>query len=279
MENQSYYINLNDGNCNQKIDNRSIAVNCAGACVINNPFTTDNPRGREDYYLQYLVSGEMYTMINGRTYLMPPGSAIFYYPHTYYKYWATTSGVCYYWAHFSGKEVESIFSECGLLNAHIYPVGIHNRLITGFERLFQDFISRDRFFELSLGQIITKLCLDIARLSADSGRTGKSDTRIDKVIEKIHQSYDRELSVTELASSVFLSEGHLRVLFRERCGMSPQRYLTLLRINAAKQLLEQPNLTISEVARSVGIPDPLYFSRIFRAETGLSPSKYRENTP
>ena len=149
------------------------------------------------------------------------------------------------------------------------------RLLT-FERLFADFISRDRYFELSLAQTLIKLCVDIARFKSnpDAALQG-TDDRIDRVIARIHRSFDRELTVSELAAAEFISVGRLRTLFRERCGISPQKYIAALRINTAKQLLEQPGMTIAEVARSVGIPDALYFSRIFRQHTGLTPSEYR----
>ncbi len=277
MTQQSYYIMNNDMCYGKKINNCFMAVNCAGACVINSSFNTDNRRGRNDFYLQYVAEGQMNVLINDQVKRMYAGDVIFYYPYTHYNYWNVDGNVNYYWAHFSGSETESLLLKCGFENAKIYSVGMHNRLISGFERLFQDFIARDRFFELSLGQTMTKMCIDIARLNTESANANDYDNRIDKVIERIHQNYDRPLSIAELASSVFLSEGRLRVLFRKKCGMSPQNYLTILRINTAKQLLEQSDITVAEVARSVGIADPLYFSRIFREKTGMSPSQYRKN--
>lgn len=278
MEQQSYYIILGNGGCDRHVNDRSIAVNCAGACVLERSFITDNIRGREDFYLQYLVGGQMNVLIDGNQYEMREGDVIVYYPHTHYHYESRTGGVRYYWVHFSGSEALSVFKECGLENARIYHVGLHDRLIKGFERLFSDFISRDRFFELSLGQTVVKICLDIARLLSNTdGQKRKTDDRIDSVIAYIHRNLNREMTIEELAESVYLSEGRLRVLFRERFGMSPLKYITSLRISTAKQLLEQPDITITEVARSVGISDPLYFSRIFRAETGISPSEYKKN--
>ena len=275
MELQSYYISLTGGDCDKRIDDSFVAVNCAGACVLNQDFITDNPRGREDYYLQYLVSGEMQLSNRTDKRIMHAGDVIFYFPHTHY-YYKGDSNTRYYWAHFSGSEVASLLSRCNIENAMIYSVGLHDRLTSGFERLFSDFISRDRYFELSLGQTIIKLCIDIARFkSTPDDRLQGPDDRIDRIIARIHRSFDHELTVAGLAASEFISEGRLRTLFHERCGISPQKYIAALRINTAKQLLEQPGMTIAEVARSVGIPDSLYFSRIFRQHTGMSPSEYR----
>ncbi|MFQ9149419.1 MAG: helix-turn-helix domain-containing protein [Eubacteriales bacterium] len=60
-----------------------------------------------------------------------------------------------------------------------------------------------------------------------------------------------------------------------RFGVSPKRYLTSVRVSAAKQLLVQTDMTVERVSREVGMPDALYFSRVFRDVTGVSPTEYR----
>ena len=59
-------------------------------------------------------------------------------------------------------------------------------------------------------------------------------------------------------------------------GESPLRYILLLRIRNAQVLLETTDGTISEIARIVGYENPMYFSRLFRKEKGMSPLKYRK---
>ena len=57
--------------------------------------------------------------------------------------------------------------------------------------------------------------------------------------------------------------------------MSPTEYQQSIRINEAKFLLEQGRMSVQEVARSVGIEDQYYFSRLFKARTGIAPSLWR----
>ena len=61
----------------------------------------------------------------------------------------------------------------------------------------------------------------------------------------------------------------------EIMGVSPQQYLIDLRLRNARDLLISTDLSISEVARSVGYDDPLYFSRLYRKHYGLSPRESR----
>ena len=64
-------------------------------------------------------------------------------------------------------------------------------------------------------------------------------------------------------------------LFRAAVGATPGRYLTLKKVALARELLSLGELSVAEVAALSGFDDPYYFSRVFTAETGLPPSRYR----
>ena len=64
--------------------------------------------------------------------------------------------------------------------------------------------------------------------------------------------------------------------FKRYMGMTPLQYVTSIRITKAKDLLKNTAFTIQEVGRLVGYENPLYFSRIFKKQTGHSPSEYRK---
>ncbi|MBW7457649.1 helix-turn-helix domain-containing protein, partial [Paenibacillus sepulcri] len=65
--------------------------------------------------------------------------------------------------------------------------------------------------------------------------------------------------------------------FKQHTGMTPVTFLLKLRLDKARQLLrERQELTTQQIAASVGLQDPLYFSKQFRRFYGLSPSAYRE---
>ncbi len=74
---------------------------------------------------------------------------------------------------------------------------------------------------------------------------------------------------------VFVSPSYLFRLFKKKMGVTPMRYRNLVRIDKAKLLLLDRTLTIEEVAERVGFEDAKYFARVFKKETGASPSAFR----
>ena len=60
-------------------------------------------------------------------------------------------------------------------------------------------------------------------------------------------------------------------------GVPPLKYLTSIRIARAKELLTGTDIPISEIGELVGYDNPLYFSKIFKKNTGLSPREYRRS--
>ena len=86
-----------------------------------------------------------------------------------------------------------------------------------------------------------------------------------------------ELSLGEFAQSVNLSVWRLCHIFKSDVGMPPIRYLRLLRMERAKDLLESSFLSVKEIAYQVGLNDESHFVRDFKSTYGFSPAHYRSN--
>lgn len=86
-----------------------------------------------------------------------------------------------------------------------------------------------------------------------------------------------ELSLGEFAQSVNLSVWRLCHIFKSEVGMPPIRYLRLLRMERAKNLLESSFLSVKEIAFQVGLNDESHFVRDFKSTYGYSPALYRSH--
>ena len=94
------------------------------------------------------------------------------------------------------------------------------------------------------------------------------------------ESFDRhfadpELSVSQVAGEIGVSEVYLRYLFRQYRQTSPKQYLTDVRIQKAKALLSSGFYSVAQTAQRCGYRDEKHFSTVFRRLTGTPPSKYK----
>ena len=101
------------------------------------------------------------------------------------------------------------------------------------------------------------------------------DKRVEKIIQMMREDVRGELSLGEFAQSVNLSVWRLCHIFKSDVGMPPIRYLRLLRMERAKDLLESSFLSVKEIAYQVGLNDESHFVRDFKATYGFSPAHYR----
>ncbi|YCM45200.1 AraC family transcriptional regulator [Verrucomicrobiaceae bacterium 227] len=99
--------------------------------------------------------------------------------------------------------------------------------------------------------------------------------RIEGALRVLHERFSEPLRSEELAGACYLSVSQFNRIFRKSMQQSPKSYLNRLRLNAAKSLLIETDLTQSEVALRVGYYDGSEFGKRFREEEGLTPREYR----
>ena len=102
-----------------------------------------------------------------------------------------------------------------------------------------------------------------------------SDIYIEAAVNYIKANVSASMSVTELTGVLGISQPYLYRIFKEKFGKSPKQYMNDYKIEQAKQLLKKTDITVTQVANSVGFSDVLSFSRFFASKTGASPQKYR----
>ena len=98
-----------------------------------------------------------------------------------------------------------------------------------------------------------------------------------QMVHYLSSQYTHPVSITNIAEAFGYNRAYLSRIFKKRVGMPPSTFLLNLRLDHARHMLrERPELTIEQVAASVGIQDALYFSKQFRKAYRQSPSSYRK---
>ncbi len=102
-------------------------------------------------------------------------------------------------------------------------------------------------------------------------------TSTDIAKQYIQRNYAEEINLKMIAKAVGLSPKYLSALFVQRCNVTIGAYIKNIRIESAKIMLEKTGISIGEVSRSVGYQDAMYFSKLFKKSTGVSPKSWRKN--
>lgn len=94
----------------------------------------------------------------------------------------------------------------------------------------------------------------------------------------IETNYKEKISVNDISDTFGYTASYINRLFKKECNLSPLQYLTSKRIEKAKELLQQ-NCDIKTTAASIGYEDARYFSRVFKNETGQTPTDWLKSLP
>ncbi len=106
---------------------------------------------------------------------------------------------------------------------------------------------------------------------------GLSQQQLKQVFDYIQDHLDQEISLDILAAQIGMSQFYFARLFKQSVGMSPYRYLIGQRIERAKQLLRQKDLSITAIALRCGFNTQSHLTQYFRQLTSTTPKKYRSN--
>ncbi|WP_028550313.1 AraC family transcriptional regulator [Paenibacillus sp. UNC451MF] len=103
-----------------------------------------------------------------------------------------------------------------------------------------------------------------------------SDPLVQKATKLIQTQAFEQLSLNSIASTLGISRVQLCQKFQEELGTTPIKYLTALRIEKAKKLLTETNLTLDQISECCGYQNGFYLSRVFKHNCSMTPKQYRK---
>lgn len=242
------------------------------------PAHSYGPAVRSHYLIHYVLDGEGTYYANNKTYKLKKSQGFLICPNTVTFYKADTENPwTYVWLAFDGIKAGTYlkyanlhkdnlifeYEEDDALKAYILDMLEHNTLDHGDELRIQGLLY------LFLSRLIhtSTPCLE---------PTDKvSKLYITKSIEFIEKNYSNDIKITDLAHYIGLNRSYLTSIFKSTLNVSPQKFLLNFRMDKACELLGNIQLSIGDVARSVGYTDALAFSKTFKKSKGISPKEYR----
>ena len=255
-----------------------LVTGCGVFQLIHQPvMDTIRSGGRVDYQLLYISSGKAFFEFSEGISEVSAGEMILYRPGVPQHYWYLLQDRPeVYWIHFTGADAEAYLDQAGFSGKRQLHVGISPEYREIFRRIIRELQLRRPCFEEFPPLYLRQLLAEIHR-SQQTGilKPGPSQEEILRAVQDFNASFSSSICIREYAASHHMSVCWFIRSFRRCIGMTPMQYITFIRITRAKELLRSTDYSIQEISSMVGYENPLYFSRIFKKQTGYSPSEYR----
>jgi AraC-like DNA-binding protein len=245
------------------------------------------PKVFDHYLIHYVESGGGVFTVDGQKYVLRAGDSFMIYPQVLVSYAADeTDPWAYRWLAFKGSDAAALVEAAGIRpESPTVHTGTNAGVGRWFERVMRAF--RDRHAGANLRangslQLLMAEYADAARsdetvgTAAGAAGTGPGEAMVRQAIHYMTAQYAEAITIELMAESLGYNRAYLSRTFRQHTGVNPVAFLVRLRLDRARRLLrERLELTIEQVASSVGFADALYFSKQFRRAYGQSPSEYR----
>jgi AraC-like DNA-binding protein len=219
---------------------------------------------------------------NEPEFMLHAGQAAFIPPSTPHRYRASLEQPwSVYWVHLSGTMIPRYAPWLGTHN----PVTVHPQadgdILREFHRCFallrQTCQQEEYFLVCQSAGTILALIAHGAKLSRMQ-LTKKGEIGVEACIRHMEMHLDHTMDMMKLTKLSGFSASHLSALFKQSTGYAPMEYFHRMQMQAAAQELYFTRKSVKEIGLMYGIPDPYYFSRLFKRVLGVSPAMYREQT-
>lgn len=253
-----------------------IGVNNAGYTIIKTmDIVTERPAGRKDYQLIYVNSGKVFFEFDGEKTTLECGNVVLYRPGEVQLY--EMHGVDkpeIFWIHFSGTKIPELLKKTGIYDKQFFTIKNGVKIIDNIGKIINELQNRHPMFEERINSLFVLILVGICR---DLSIYDESDAVIKRARIYIEENYYQDISNADYAEKLGVSESYFMKQFKKYMRVSAQQYRTECRIKNAKNMLISTNYKIADISRIVGYNDSLYFSRVFKKMTDMTPTEYREN--
>ncbi len=230
------------------------------------------PKGREDWLLFYVAKGEE-TFYFDRAVTAPAGSFVLFAPgekqhHAYHG----TGTAEFYYVHF---RCEALPEGIALATSFVHSAPPQTAVTALFEQIIAETLEKKPHYEpLCLAKLLVLLSMIQRETAHTEARAVLGHQRIARVIQHIGRYYEQNLSLEDYAAMCCMSKYHFLRTFKQVTGETPFEYRMRIRIENAKEMLEDGGLSVSEIGERLGFSSPSYFSDAFKKATGISPKNY-----
>ncbi len=245
-----------------------VSIHSVGHIFAQSGRRITRPQGREDWLLFYVAKGCERFLLDG-TADAGEGSFVLFRPHQRQEHVCISNTAEFYYIHFTAP---ADFTLAGLASFTVHTAKPSAAVCDLFESILDELQKRQPHY----GEICTARLFELAGLLArrsllhNDPKRLYSD-RIPYVIQLMNREYDKAYTLEDFAALCNMSRFHFLRIFREITGRTPLEYRNHIRMEHARELLEDTELPVCEIAARVGFSSASYFCDAFKKKFGLSP--------
>jgi len=239
----------------------------------------DRPCGYNSYSLHFIVSGKGFVEKDGTVYTLHKGDAFLYAPSQKQHYYSSKDEPWEIrWVHFYGSKLKEFLFEQGFYR-NLWTLHRWSELEMAYQDLLLEaeaygILHPAKLSALTYAIIVEFMC---SAIEHTANRGIESTDRIMNLLPRMRQQASQPFQLGEWAAQVGAGTHYFCKLFRKSTSMTPVSFITLCRMQMAKQLLiEQMERNIKDIAAQAGYPNVSYFNEQFLKHEGMKPSEYRK---
>lgn len=238
------------------------------------------PAARDYYLIHYIDRGKGIFKTKNQTYEVNKGDGFIIYPGevVYYGVEEDDPWHCY-WVGFHGMNTLQYLEQCGLSETNrLFHFDDDSLLVKNMSSIIQASSDFSIPYIKSLGLLYIFFSLLTEQHNKDTNHfanISKENIHVLQAVQYIQHQYMHDIKISDLADRLGFNRSYFCSIFKKYMMVSPKQYLMNIRIARACELMKHSDLNISEIARSTGFNDPLYFSKIFKRQRLYSPQVYK----
>lgn len=236
-------------------------------CFLNKHNTQTNefkPHSHNCYEIIYFVSGQGNMIIDGKSFPVYAGTYCIVPPKI--SHFEKIDG--YGEIIFIGFEHQSIIESA--------KIGVYHSADASTPRLFEKILTeykrQDWGYEIVAQSMLNLLLIDLIR---NIGTNDKKCKDLNYIKTYIEQYFNQKINFEQLANISGYSYDYFRHIFKNKFGVSPQKYMINIRLEKAKNFLEKSNLSCTEIAYASGFSNSAQMTTMFKKEYGKTPKNFK----
>lgn len=235
----------------------------------------------------FLESGHLQILVDGDLYTLSPGDLILYPPHAFHTVAASSNTTACNVSFFTDSPAlfdlvgrVSMLSQSAQEDLKSIISFARNVLISQNQENVRGMTFRENVSPADAQRLANRLemfLLDLCNTEARSNSKNFRDEQFAALTDYLKANMDQTLSLEKISEGCTISVAQLQKLCRHQCGCGPITYFISLKIGAAKQMMKDSSLNITQIAERLGFSSVHYFSKLFKSKTGMTPSEFAKS--